>query len=387
MELINVNFLATGETSREVYYTSQHAWMVKIPWNHADVTATMRHWASIGWSRESFTWKHPVIEEPSVEYAITLIGPEMDKAMQERSAYLRRVLAAIEDVVRAGQAGMLRDDMRRTIQYPALELLGVNRPPHHQFSVIPEWHTVLDAAAAAHDGVPTLEEWFARRCAPYYEQLLDLYKHASDAQSATLAAQAEQARADRAAAELAAANREADQRATLDAVVRATLDPGTIDWERWVDGTVSEREVRGWIRRYLFAPPAGQELRPAGEDHEDLPRYRRMTAQEISPDHPDLVVFDTDGPYYGSLTRTEWVRQQQALALFEDLSARVIANVGGILPWTFELRVHRAYITRIAREFVRQVITARIAVQVGPWTLSREYALSDQDTKEVSDEN
>jgi hypothetical protein len=180
------------------------------------------------------------------------------------------------------------------------------------------------------------------------------WRDAVDAQNARTADKKAREQEEQARKAVEAERVAVEQRVQLQEAMVGVLQD-EVDQARWEDGTMPEREARDLLRAHLFD----------AIEREGDRRYERMRGENIYPDAPDRVEFDV-GYHDGPLSRAAWLQVRS----WRDRCADG--------PWTVQVRRHEAEWTDFDGE---DQIAVRLSVlvsrQVGPWTLSREYALDD----------
>lgn len=335
---IEVVFHATAETAREVHFAPQHSYHVQIPWDHPRCTTAMREWSALYGTTRTVAWPLHVTGEPTVEDAITLLEPFAVEALNARKTYINLVMDAIGRIIRSGVDALEINEKNNSVYTPRID---INRS-YEPFGVLPEWTWITDALGNAEIGASYRDAWDALR------------KEAQEALRERIVAREARDEAERARQDAEKTRVAAAQRGELEAAMVGVLND-EVDLQRWQDGTMPELEARGILRDSIFE----------AIECEDDQRYKRMRGVDIYPDDPDRVELDA-GEHDGPLSRAAWLKVR---------SWRERCADG---PWTVRVRRHEAEWTDEDGEDQTVVkLSAMVSYRVGPWTLSREYALDD----------
>jgi len=338
---IEVVFHATAETAREVHFAPQHSYHVQIPWDHPRCTTAMREWSALYGTTRTVAWPLHVTGEPSVEEAIAWLEPLAVEALNARRTYINLVMDAIGRTIRAG-VDDLQVSWHGDVQAPSISNV-VPRPKRGPFDVCPDWEQITDAI----HGSPHIK-------AMWGEQWDEFWHSAVSAQNTRTAEKEAREKEEQARKEVEAERVAEEQRVQLQEAMVGVLQD-EVDLARWQDGTMPELEARGLLRDIIFG---------SIECEDDL-RYERMRGVDLFPENPEAVEFDV-GDHDGPLSRAAWLQVR---------SWRERCADG---PWTVQVRRHDAEWTDFEGEDQTVVkFSALVSYRVGPWTLSREYALDD----------
>jgi hypothetical protein len=338
---IKMIFHATPETAREVHFSPKHSYHVQIPWDHPRCTPALREWAALYGTTSMVTWPLPVTGEPTIEEAIAWLEPLAVEALNARKTYVNLVMDAIGRTIRAG-VDALPVSWRGEVEVPGINNL-VTHPARGLLDVCPYWSNIMDAIRG--------DEYIRAMWGAEWEKF---WRDAVDAQNARTAEKAEREQEEQARKAVEAERVAVEQRVQLQEAMVGVLQD-EVDQARWEDGTMSELEARGLLRDAIFVAIECE------NDH----RYERMRGVDLFPDAPDRVEFDASD-HDGPLSRTAWLQVQ---------SWRERCADG---PWTVCVRRHEAEWTDFdGEDQTMEKLSVLVSYRVGPWTLSREYALDD----------